>query len=227
MDMTYGSIAEQPIPDREYYCQSESHVTLKAWLLPGEMLDLYARVEDSTDLTPDRLYYLYKAVRQCLHVSGEFWECGVDGGTAAFIASILAGSGRTLRLFDTFAASPNPNPEFDFCTEPLEVTTLDSVRRQLSEFDNVEYHAGLIEETFAGLEKNPIALVHCNLGLYRSTRDCLSFCYPRMPKNGMLVISDYGLPNYAGVRTAVDEFFADKPELPMALKPGCALIIKM
>jgi O-methyltransferase len=54
----------------------------------------------------------------------------------------------------------------------------------------------------------------------------LHFFYPRMPQDGILVVHDYNA--WPGACRAVDEFFADKPELPIAMpdKSRSAVIIK-
>lgn len=233
MEFRYGESTTAPVCDPQFYVETEAHVTLLPWLASTEPADLYDRCKDFTDLGPECLCYLRQAVRNCLALPGEFWECGVyRGGSAAFIAETVAragdlGSGRTLRLFDTFAGSPEPNAEFDFSNDRFADTSAEAVGSLLSAYDFVTMHPGAIPKSFAGLEASRIAFVHCDLGLYRSTMDCLSFCYSRMVKNGVMVVQRYGFPECAGVRSAVDEFFADKREEPIAIKLGCALIFKL
>ena len=42
-----------------------------------------------------------------------------------------------------------------------------------------------------------------------------------------MVFDDYGFPSCPGARIAVDNFFRDKPEFPMALPTAQALIHKL
>ena len=44
---------------------------------------------------------------------------------------------------------------------------------------------------------------------------------------GFLVFDDYGFPSCAGARRAVDEFFANKPEVPLCLPTGQCLVVKL
>jgi len=43
---------------------------------------------------------------------------------------------------------------------------------------------------------------------------------------GGFFFDDYGFPTCPGARQAVDEFFADKPEVPLVLPTGQAIVIK-
>jgi len=41
-----------------------------------------------------------------------------------------------------------------------------------------------------------------------------------MQPGGVLLFDDYGYASCPGARAAVDEFFADKPEVPVAIATG-------
>ena len=57
-------------------------------------------------------------------------------------------------------------------------------------------------------------------------RDGCAFFYPRMAPGGVMVFDDYGAPTCPGVQQAVDEFFAGKPERPLYLPTGQAVVCK-
>jgi O-methyltransferase len=42
-----------------------------------------------------------------------------------------------------------------------------------------------------------------------------------------MIFDDYGFPSCPGARKAVDEFFGGKPETPIVLGTGQALIVRM
>jgi hypothetical protein len=44
---------------------------------------------------------------------------------------------------------------------------------------------------------------------------------------GVIVCDDYGFASCPGARRAIEEFFADKPEKPLALLTGQAVIHKL
>jgi hypothetical protein len=51
--------------------------------------------------------------------------------------------------------------------------------------------------------------------------------YPRLAPGGFMVFDDYGFKECQGARLAVDEYFEDKPEFPIALRTGQALVCKL
>ena len=228
MDETNGTPTTLPVRDQAYYRTITAIPTFKPWLMPGDLQDYHARLSDWTELSIEQFYYIDKAVRQCRTLEGELWDCGsYRGGSGAFIAAV-AGESRRVRLFDTFNGLPTAQVEFDLVTSSYADSSVDIALSALAAVRaKAELHPGTIPASFRGLEHTPLAFVHCDLSLYRSTRECLEFCYPRIVKNGIILIEGYALPETAGVRAAVDEFFTDKRELPLALLGGAAMIIKL
>jgi len=72
-----------------------------------------------------------------------------------------------------------------------------------------------------------VCFAHIDLDLYQGVLDTLAFVYPRMPTGGVIVCDDYGFASCPGARRAIEEFFADKPEKPLALLTGQAVIHKL
>ncbi len=183
-----------------------------------------------TLVSPDRLYVLKTLVLQTLSLPGETWECGVyRGGTAMLIASLICSSGspeeKTLRLFDTFQGMPETDAVKDFHRKgDFSETSLESVRGRLPQASYVQFHAGLIPATFHGLESSRIAFAHVDVDVLRSVTDCCSFIYPRMMPGGFMLFDDYGFPSCPGAREAVDNFFSGKPEQPLVLATGQAVV---
>lgn len=149
---------------------------------------------------------LFGTATMCLSVPGEYWECGVhQGKTAKGLRDLLCGTGRTLRLFDTFSGRPEKGPQD---TGPSRTTFADTslarVHAQLPE-SFIAWHVGRIPDTFTGLEDARIAFAYIDLDLYASTRDALTFIRPRLQPGGAIVVDDYDEPYWPGVRLAVDE----------------------
>lgn len=146
----------------------------------------------------------------CLSVQGEFWECGVHrGNTSVALRDLLRGTGRTLRLFDTFAGRPaKGRHDTGRSMTSFDDTSLEAVRARVPEAF-VAWHVGLIPLTFAGLETARIAFAYVDLDLYASTRDALAFIRPRLVPGGAIVVDDYHDPTWPGVTLAVDELEAD------------------
>lgn len=214
----------QGIPDAGSYWP-----TFQPWRSHQEFRAIHAVVKGHTLLTAERLWIVYSLARQALATRGDFLEAGAYRGGAARLLRHVAESPRTaavLHVFDTFTGMPSPDPRLDRHREAdFRDTSLDAVS-QFVGGDRVEYHPGLIPDTFRGLEDKRFAFAHIDVDLYKSVRDCCAFVYPRTPARGIMLFDDYGLPSCPGARAAVDEFFADKPEFPLVLRTGQAIVIK-
>lgn len=233
MDIRYNGIINVDIPDRESYRETVVSATFKPWCLPGELHNLYNLIEYKTLVSVDRCYYLYKALLQCMKLKGEIWECGVyKGGTADMFAMLRDKYGDSnthiLRLFDTFEGMPECDLNHDFNLKGMfSDTSFEQIKTDFSRYKNVFIHRGFIPDTFEGLEIKRIAFLHCDLDIYKSIIDNLNFCYPRMLSGGFIIFDDYGYHETPGARKAVDEFFGDKPEEPLVLATGQAMVVKI
>jgi O-methyltransferase len=221
-DISHFSPAKD-IPDAELYGPY-----LQPWR--SEEWQRRLRAGDPVSLvTPDRKYVLWQLAEQATKANdGVIFECGVyAGGTAYLLAQIASAAGRRVHLFDTFSGMPSVDPEKDVhAAGDFADNSLPAVQRYLCEFDNLEYHAGLIPDTFAGVEPGPISFAHLDLDIYTATREATAFIYPRLVKGGFILYDDYGLPTCPGARAAVDEFFADRPESVVALATGQGLVVR-
>lgn len=200
------------------------------WLGDAGFRAAYDGVEPYTVVSSDRCWVLYCLARQALHLAGDFAECGVyKGGTALLVSRVLE-KRKTFHLFDSFEGLPEPDAE----REPhlhaglFRATSAEAVGKLLAgSGEAIDVRAGWIPETFSGLEDLGYAFVHVDVDLYRSTLDCLDYFYPRLTTGGVLVFDDYGFPAARGEKDAVDEFFADKPEQPLVLPTGQAVVIRL
>jgi len=192
-------------------------------------MEMAGLLDPKTALPIECLWMICQCIRQCSNLEGDFSECGVDrGGSAKLIAEILKG-GRQLHLFDTFSGMPEPDPEHDWHLRgDFSTTSLDEVMDFVGRDDNIRYHPGVIPHSFAWLGALSFSFVHLDLDLYRSTLDALNFFYPRMVRGGIIVLDDYARPTTQGVKDAVNEFLAIKPEFALpVLHTSQALVVKL
>lgn len=150
-------------------------------------------------------------IRDCFNkvrkLNGHMAEIGVyQGGISQLMASSRPDS--TLYSCDGFEGLP------DLAVE-------DNNHHKKGDFNDVTYEE---VKDFLSSEKNAIVikgffpdgtihqemfdkeyfLVHVDVDLYQSTKDCLEFFYPRMVIGGIIMIDDY--PYLNGVKIAVNEF---------------------
>lgn len=221
-----GSPRSGTIPDARLY-----QPFFRPWLAPS--LQTRLRKDDPRALvTLERKYVLWQLVRQSLRAaSGDVAECGVyRGGTAYLLADAvrLEAANRCVHLFDTFHGMPPVDERYDLHKEhDFADTGLDDVRAYLTIFDNVEFHQGTLPATFSGLEERTFCFVHIDVDIHDAVRDATEFFYPRVPRGGVIVYDDYGWPTCPGARKAVDDFFADKPEVPLVLANAQCIVVKL
>jgi O-methyltransferase len=215
------------IPDVELY-----RPLFTPWLAPGPFQAAYAKARPFTVITPDRLHVLYTLAQQASALAGEFWECGVyRGGTAMLLADVLsqapsASDQPRLRLFDTFEGMPKTDGTRDLhAAGDFADTSAESVLERVGGARHARLHQGFLPASFRGLDGSAIAFAHVDLDIFRSMLDACAFIYPRMVRGGFIVFDDYGMPSCPGARQAVDEFFRDRPERPIILPTGQAVVV--
>jgi O-methyltransferase len=221
------------IPDRQFY-----DGVFSPWLGYGEFGPLFNEIRKFTLVSPSRAWVLYSLASQSLSVAGNFYEAGVfRGGTALLLKRILEkNSGhreckagvKQLRLFDTFGGMPETDAQRDLHrVGDFSDTSLKGVQSLVGTPAWVSYHPGIIPASFAGLESDVITFAHIDLDIYQGILDSCAFIYPRLSPGGVIVFDDYGFMSCPGARQAVDSFFADKPEVPLVLPTGQAIVFKL
>lgn len=76
---------------------------------------------------------------------------------------------------------------------------------------------GHVEET-AGrfVDENPgvrFSLVHMDCDLYAPTKAAIEAFWPRLSRGGIMLFDEYGIKDWPGETQAVDEYFADQPDI--------------
>ena len=206
-------------------------IMLAPWELEGtDFKRLYRDVPAHSPINPHSYYMLYCLAKQCLSLPGIFMECGVfRGGSAAFFARLMVGSGKELHLFDTFEGMPDT----DALRDTLHVkgdfsdTSLEEVRKTVGHPQSVTFHKGWVPDTFEGFDPASIAFAHVDVDIYQSVKDCCEFIYPRLPIGGVMVFDDYGHYTCPGATEAVNEYFSDKRSVPLPLFSGQGVVVKV
>lgn len=159
-------------------------------------------------------------------VPGDYAEVGCfQGGSAAMIC--LGKGDKPMHLFDTFSGIPKGLEKYnEHFKENLYACSLETVRSNLAEFNNLSFHKGLFPNSIEDdqeIQNTNFAFVNIDVDLYEGTLECLKFFYPRMSPGGILVSHDYML---TGVKAAIDEFMSDKPEEIIDLPTTQCMFVK-
>lgn len=138
---------------------------------------------------------------------GAIAEVSVYKGESALLLA-KAFPDRIIYLFDTFSGMPESDPSIDYHKKgDFADTSLSAVMTKLKDFKNVIYYPGIFPESAKTVENIKFAFVNVDVDIYKSTKDCLEFFYPRLAEGGGIFIQDdYNFPNCKGATKAVDEF---------------------
>ncbi len=221
---------ESKAPNLECYTP-----TFKPWLEHNEEFAKYVAVTAGRTLIGiDRLWYLYTLAKQAVNISGSWYECGVyKGGSAAMLAKILTdfAPDKKLLLFDTFEGMPPTDSTVDSHIKgDFADTSFESVKafiEMAADLDGICYCGGCIPESFVWVcdDERESSFAHVDVDIYDSVKACTEFIYPLLAAGGIIIYDDYGFSQCYGARKAVDEFFKDKPEYPIILQSGQAIVI--
>lgn len=88
----------------------------------------------------------------------------------------------------------------------LSNTSVDLVLGKMPFPGNVKVKKGFFPETTVGLEGKIFFFVNLDFDLYNPTLDGLRFFYPRLYREGVILIHDYYNSSYTGIKAAVDDF---------------------
>ncbi len=195
--------------------------------------DFYELCKPYTMTSVERMYSLFLSVNYVLDnkIEGDFVECGVwRGGSAMMIAFILKSRNelnRKIYLYDTYEGMSEPT-DFDKSIDGQTaknlllksknkekdiiwcLASLEDVKENLSlvnyPIENIFYIKGKVEDTIKSDSPiHQIALLRLDTDWYESTKHELEYYYPKIQKNGVLIIDDFG--HWEGCKKAVVEYF--------------------
>ena len=202
--------------------------------IPETNMSIYRQVAEFTMTSPERVSALIDGVRYIVenNIDGAFVECGVwRGGSAMAIALTLQSMGvydRDIYLFDTFTGMTLPSDHdissngdialdifnaqrIDSLTSNWCLATVDEVSCNMETtgypVEHIAIHKGPVEETLPHLLPDSVALLRLDTDWYQSTKHELNCAYPRLTKNGILLVDDYGF--WKGSKRALDEYIAE------------------
>jgi O-methyltransferase len=185
------------------------HATLAPWLNDEAFLALYEKVKAHTLVDLYRCYELWVLAGQTAKIEGAILEVGVwRGGTGAILAQASKPAGKTVYLADTFtgvvkAGAHDPTyrgGEHADTSQALVAKLLASLS-----LENVRLLEGVFPDDTQHLVTDRIAMLHCDVDVYASSRDIVQWCLPRMSVGSLLVFDDYGFHGCEGVTTYCNE----------------------
>lgn len=176
-----------------------------------------------------RYLYFLDMVERVRDVEGDIVECGVSLGHGALLFLLMSeyvGVERTYYGFDSFEGFPAPSTQDGatpitgkgyWANPPAAVLKVlrDGRIPEAVVRDHVRLVKGWFEESIPKYE-GKIALLHLDCDLYQSYKTCLEGLYDKVVPGGVIMFDEYGDERWAGATKAIDNFFADKPEVVQA-----------
>jgi O-methyltransferase len=139
-------------------------------------------------------------------IPGDFIEAGVwRGGCCILLRAVLAANAiqdRKVYVADSFDGLPPPSPErfpldagfnlhiYKELAVPLE-TVKDNFARYGLLDEQVVFVKGLFRDSLPALKAGPFCLIRLDGDLYESTFTALDALYPKLSRNGFIIIDDF------------------------------------
>lgn len=152
-----------------------------------------------------RIDKILEFLNETQEVQGRVVEVGVwRGGTARVLCE---NTYERVLLFDTFEGLPTVDPTKDGHHKgDFNDTSIQHVSSLLSTRNNWALYKGVFpQENSQYAEHEVFSLVHIDVDIYPSVKDCLEFFIPRMSKKGIIILDDYNAPTCPGAKLATDE----------------------
>ena len=174
--------------------------------------------------TTEATYTLARSVVE-QGIPGDLVECGVYAGAqCAMMARALMDLGvkdRRVHLFDSFEGIPvagEQDDELKGKPAGISACSLEDVQANMRKWkidpDVLVYHKGFFHDTVPASVGAPfpalhrIAFLRLDGDLYRSTKVCMEYLYPKLSRGGWMCVDDY---NLGGARQAVHETLYPAP----------------
>jgi O-methyltransferase len=155
--------------------------------------------------------------------SGVIVECGVATGKSLGILGLV--SDKKIYAFDSFEGFPkgtdkdsnsfNSDKKWLYKLMDVDVARNNIIRMGINPADihsRIFFVKGFFPESFSGF-KQEVALLHLDVDLYQSYKDCLSHFFPLLRSGGVILFDEYDhakdLQKWPGAKIAIDEFLSE------------------
>jgi O-methyltransferase len=173
-----------------------------------------------------RRYILACAAYHCLHVPGDFVECGVYVGTGIkTVMDYLGGTEfpKTFWGYDTYDYNPVEGHAF----AGQEAGFYDKVCARFEGYPQVRLIRGLLPDSFAGNEPAGVAFLHIDLNNVQGEIAVLEHLFDRVNPGGIIVLDDYEWSGiYRAQKMAEDQWFDRRKYRIFPLPTGQGLVLK-
>ena len=196
------------------------------------------QMEDSDNpLRRMRHYTLMQLFNNADIDGGDICELGCFRGLSAWqISSQIQerNSNAIFHIFDSFQGlseieeidTPEGRSQDATALRKQFACSLEQVKENLREYNFIKYYKGWIPDRFSEVEDRLFSFIHIDVDLYQPIYDSISFFFPRLITNGIMVFDDYGCLQFPGAKKAVDDYLRSKDVFFLRLPSGQAFLRK-
>lgn len=188
-----------------------------------------------------RIHVALWAARVASMLDGDFIECGVNAGvvSSAIMEYLNWNSlNKKFYLFDTFSGidprfvtdEEKEQGKLEYNKKIMETggyaTNVDLVRKNFSQWNNVQIIQGAVPETLSQVKIERIAFVHLDMNCAIPEYEATKHFWPQMVPGALLLLDDYAYFGYESQKKALDQFAAAANISILSLPTGQGLAIK-
>ncbi len=188
-----------------------------------------------------RFFHLAQMLQLTRGVPGYTAEAGVFRGLGSYLIchylrnELPTFNGETHFMLDSFEGLSVPVekdgafPAKRHGEGAFTCTSVEHVRKTLSDFDDVNVFKGWIPAVFKNLPEQKYRFVHIDVDVYEPTLDSLRYFWPKMSVGGILMCDDFGPwqdDNWPGCIRAVNEFASETGQVYALMNTGNVFFIK-
>lgn len=173
-----------------------------------------------------RRYILACSAYHCMHLDGDFVECGVYNGTG--IKTVIDYMGetkfpKTFWGYDTFDYNPVKGHAF----AGQEAGFYEKVKDRFVEYPQVKLIKGFIPDSFEQGAPQKIAYLHIDLNNAEGEIAALEHLFDKVVSGGMIILDDYEWSNpYRAQKQAEDPWFEMRGYHVFPLPTGQGFVLK-
>ncbi|MCK5018019.1 MAG: class I SAM-dependent methyltransferase [Candidatus Peribacteraceae bacterium] len=233
--MGYNISKVPPEPKGIYDWIRSDYSTYSPWIGDKCFKDLYKQIEFYTMVDIYRLYELWTLVPEIKHIVGDVIEVGSwKGGSSGLLAHQIYryAPGKTLHICDTFTGvvkctNKDANYKDGQHNNASAKEVRDLLENKLGLYNYQIYEGTFPEDMYLKFHKEKFSLIHIDVDIHDSTKDCMDYLWPRLSVGGIVVYDDYGYHGTPGISSYVNSQRLMDDRLVIHNLNGHAIVVKL
>jgi len=175
---------------------------------------------------PWRRYMLACSAYHCMHIEGDFVECGAYLGSGVkTVIDYLGGTQfeKPFWVYDTFDHNPVAGRRFAQQEEGL----FEKIKERFKDYHQVRLIKGLLPQSILADGPEKIAYLHLDMNTLEGEIAVLEHAFDRVSKGGIVVLDDYERAgSYRNQKIGEDRWFEARGYRIFPLPTGQGLVLK-